>query len=935
RSGQCADAFSNIIEFRVDTPVNGGSVAADQTICASPGDPANLTNSAPATGGAFSGVYNYQWEESTVSPVAGFNTIGGATATTYNPPAGVVTTTYYRRRVTSGVCTGGGLNVAYSNVVTVTVDQIVDPGVVNNPQTICAGQNPAILGETTPPSGGNGSTYTFQWQESATGGGAGFAAAPGINTNATYDPPVLAATRFYRRRVTSGVCAPTFSNEIQITVNPLPTAPNPTGGGAVCAGNPAPDIVWTGLTGTPPFNITYTINGVPQPGPIVEGTTTFTIANPLVAGNYQISILEDANNCFGTALGGTATVTVGGFPPAFDSGPTLSIANACDDGGATLNPVLNFSLDLNSASLNNFALRYTIDGSAVRIKNFNTDAAGDPTGLDAPITFTDAELNSVLPSPHVITIVSIISQAGCQTIFNTPLNFTVQPRPPTATNPVNGVACIGGGGSPIGVDDPQLVTPNTEIRWSLGGPALASFVDEDGVSGTAGGTNFNTFTPTNSTTATYYAFVVNTSTGCFSTTGIAVQHTEDQQAAAAVAGANQPGLCAGTATMASTAATNGGSGTWTLLGQVAYQQNFENNTIFPITTTESAAGNGWTIDTSDPNAFPQNPAGGYFEVRAGKRFEANNTNGSLGGGGGNVGEVVWMSQIIDISSLTSVDASVDMIDVGGGLDNEDYYNVAYKLDGGGEITFPTNGNQINDFPNQTASVTGLAGATLQIIIRIATTGGTETIAFDNVIVRETGSAVSFNDPNATNAVVSNLPQNPPGGAPIAYTARWTVASALGACPSSSADVVLTVNPLPTSLDPMPHLCEDVAGGGSHANEDLTMYNAAVTNAPTVAWFSNPARTAPFLISAPVTVNNAGSKVFYFTATGAGPGFCTNIGQLTFTVDALPARANQVAQICEDFPPGSLAATGINLQTYETAIAGGSLVNRDVEWYEDA
>ena len=943
RSGQCADVFSNIIEFRVDTPVTGGTIAANQTICAVPGDPANLTSTAGATGGAFSGVYNYQWEESTVSAAGPFNTIGGATATTYNPPAGVVTTTHYRRRVTSGVCTADGPdpgtdpdNIAYSNVITVTVNQIVDPGVVNNPQTICAGDDPAVLGETTPPSGGNGSTYTFQWQESATGGGAGFAAAPGVNTNATYDPPVLTATRFYRRRVTSGVCPATFSNEIQITVNPLPTAPNPTGGGAVRAGNPAPDIVLTGLTGTPPFNITYTINGVPQPGPIVEGTTTFTIASPLVAGNYQISILEDANNCFGTSLGGTATVTVGGFPPAFDSGPSLSIINACDDGAATLNPVLNFSLDFNSASLNNFTLRYTIDGSAVRIKNFNTDAAGDPIGLDAPITFTDAELNTVLPSPHVITIVSIISQAGCQTVFNTPLNFTLQPRPPTATNPVDGVACIGGGGAAISVADPALITPNTVIEWSTGGPALGSFANAVPGSGAASGTNNRIFTPTGSATFTYYAFVRNTSTNCFSTTGIAVQHTEDLQPAGAVAGPAQPGLCAGTATMASTAATNGGSGSWTVLGQMAYQQNFENAMYVVGTTTTSASGNGWTIDTSAPNAFPQNPGGGYFEVRAGKRFEAENTNGSLGGGGAEVGEVVWMSEVIDISSLTSVFASVDMFDGNPANDLEpgDYYNVLYKLNGGGEILFTTNGSQTDDFPNQTASVTGLAGATLQIVIRIATSGGGEIIAFDNVIVREVGSTVSFNDPNATNAVVSNLPQNPPGGAPINYTARWTVASALGACPSSSSDVVLTVNPLPTSLDPMPNLCEDVAGGGSHANEDLTMYNAAVTNAPTVAWYSNPLRTPPFLITTPVTVNNGASKIFYFTATGAGPGFCTNIGQITFTVDPLPASANQVVQICEDFPPGSLVASGINLQNYELVAAGGSMVNRDIEWYED-
>lgn len=940
-SGQCATVSSNVIEFRVDAPVTGGSIAGNQTICAAPGDPANLTSSAGATGGAFSGVYNYQWEESTVSALGPFNTIVGATSTTYNPPPGVVTTTFYRRRVNSGICVG--TNVAYSNVITVTVDQVVVPGVVNNPQTICSGQDPAILGETTPPSGGNGSTYTFQWQESATGGGVGFAAAPGTITNATYDPPVLAATRFYRRRVTSGVCPATFSNEIQITVNPLPTAPNPTGGGAVCSGNPAPDIVWTGLTGSLPFqSITYTQT---PGGPVTvlgHNSTTFTITAPMPGVNttYQITAIRDANGCDALpgTMGGTASVTIGGTAPAFDSGPTLSPINICDDGGATGDPQLLFSLDdAGSSNQVGFILTYKVDGSANRTKMFNTTVGtADPT---APVTFNDAEFNSVLPSPHVLRIVSILSPAGCQTVFNTDLNFTVNPRPPTATNPVNNVACIGGGGSPISVADPALITPNTVIEWSTGGPALGSFANAVPGSGVAGGTNNNTFTPTSSATATFYAFTRNTLTNCFSTTGIAVQHTEDQQPAPAAAGPNQPGLCSGTATMASTAATNGGSGAWTVQGQMAYQQNFENNTVFPIGTTTSAAGNGWTIDTSAPNAFPQQGGGGYFEVRgAGKRFEANNTNGGLGGGVGNIGELVWTSSLIDVSSLTTIDASVDLINGSPGQNEavEDYIRVLYKLNGGGEIQFPTNGFRDGDFANTTASVTGLAGGgTFQIVIRVSNTAGSEIIAFDNIRVRQGGSAVSFDDPNATNAVVSNLPQNPPGGAPIAYTARWTVASALGACPSSFADVVLTVNPLPTSLDPMPHLCEDVAGGGSHANVDLTTYNAAVTNAPTVAWYSNPARTAPFLISAPVLVNNAGSKIFYFTATGAGPGFCTNIGQLTFTVDALPAKANQVVQICEDAPPGSLVASGINLQNFELVAAGGSLVNRDVEWYEDA
>jgi hypothetical protein len=66
-----------------------------------------------------------------------------------------------------------------------------------------------------------------------------------------------------------------------------------------------------------------------------------------------------------------------------------------------------------------------------------------------------------------------------------------------------------------------------------------------------------------------------------------------------------------------------------------------------------------------------------------------------------------------------------------------------------------------------------------------------------------------------------------------------------------------------------------------------------------------------------------------TATG-----CINDGTIVFTVRTLPVISNQSVQVCEDFPPGSLVASGINLQNFETAIAGGSMVNRDIEWYTD-
>ncbi|MBX2943618.1 MAG: SprB repeat-containing protein, partial [Cyclobacteriaceae bacterium] len=586
-SGYCNDAYSNVFQIRVDVPVVAGAINGTQIICETPGNPANLSNNTLASGGDGSN-YAYQWEESTTAPgVPPFNTIVGATGSSYNPPAGVSVTTYYRRRVTSGVCTTGSNNIAYSNVITVTVDQDINPGSIGNAQVICSGDNPTAISSITPASGGNGSTYGYQWQQSTTSAVAGFANIGGA-TATTYDPPVLAQTTWFQRIASSGVqCAPEISNVIEVTVEPLPTASNPTGGGAVCAGNPAPDIVWN-LTGRPPFHIHYTVtlNGgtvfdvdlANYTPPEALPPYTFTITNPNppvtfgqppVVGDsyvYQMTVLDDdvlaaTPSCTATALGNTRTVSVGGTPPVLDPGTALSPNNACDDGASTANPTLNFSLDAGSASQVGFILNYTVDGSTNRTKTFNTDAAGDPT---VPITFSDAELNNTAGSPHTVRIVSIQSPAGCLGPVGLNLSFTVNPRPAAPINPVNANACDNPGtGVALSVDDPGA---GFEIEWSTAGPALSSFAAAVPGSGAESGTRNRTFTPTTSATAIYYAFIRNTTTGCFGNIGTAVTQTQILKPTAADAGLAQADLCTTSTTLAATAADKGGSGVWTEVG---------------------------------------------------------------------------------------------------------------------------------------------------------------------------------------------------------------------------------------------------------------------------------------------------------------------------------------------------------------------------------
>jgi len=935
-TGTCTVALSNEIQITVHTTPTSGTVTGDQTICESPGDPVAFIQTIAPTGG--SGVYTYQWESATA--IGGpYANISGATGVTYNPPAGLLVTTFFRRVVTSGVCT---VNTATSTPpITVTVNNLVNAGTIGTVQSICAGQTPVGL-TGTPATGGNGSTYTYQWEVSTTGPAGVYSNAPGASTSQNYSPPALTATPQhynYRRRATSGLCSSTFSNIVQITVNPLPTA-NVSGGGAVCGGNPAPDIVFT-FTGTGPFNLVYAINGTSQPAQN-NITSPFTISNPSV-GNYTIVSISDNNspsctvNAPSVNITGSAAVTTSLTPPPAVDAFTASSA-VCDNGGATSPPQASLDLFPNSVQTYNIGYKFrnlnTLVETIVAPANFTSDASGVVI-----ISPTYAQMgNAPEPLGYQIIVTSIFNTvtlcAGAVPI-NGP-TLVVNPRPAAPTGAVANIACSSGGGVPLTVTAPAAA--DEEIKWSTGGPALALFVAAAPGLGLESGVKNSSFTPTSSVTATFYAFRRNTTTGCFSNTGIAVTQTQDVQPASAVAGANQPTLCGPSTTLAATAATSSGTGAWTAPGAIAYQQNFE--TPIAIGTHNSASLNGWTINTSAPNAFPQNIPGGYFEVRAGQRFEAENTNGNLGAGAINIGEVFWQTPVISLAGFATVDASVFVDNVSNNLNagaDADYVRVFYKLNGGPETIFSSNGNLIGNFADATATAAGLAGGgNIQIIVRISTNAVGEIVAFDNVLVKLPTSTISFTNPNLFNSVVSGLPQNAPGGPPIATNLTWTVSSALGVCSTSSSTMIATVNALPTALTITPQLCDDIVGLPlSAASISLSTYSASVSGAPTVDWYASAAnRTAGTpKITTPVTVTNG--QIFFFRATSAVG--CTNDGQTTFTVNALPAAIDKSYEFCEDAVNAGLA-TGINLTSFEMGALGvtngGTVVNRDVEWYED-
>ena len=262
RSGACPNKPSNTVTITILPALTAGSIAASQTVCAGT-PPALFTNTAPATGGT--GSFVYQWESSANNST--WTPIGGATGPTY-APGQLMATTYFRRRASSGSACAPVL----SNVVTITVTPALTAGTIGTSQTLCLGATPAALTSTVGASGGTGS-FGYQWESSANnstwtpiGGAAG----------ASYAPGPLTATTYYRRRVSSGPCGPEYSPSLVLTVLPLLSAGSIAADQSICAN----------VTPTP-ISSTALANG---------GTGTFTYQWESSVDNANWTVIPSATN---------------------------------------------------------------------------------------------------------------------------------------------------------------------------------------------------------------------------------------------------------------------------------------------------------------------------------------------------------------------------------------------------------------------------------------------------------------------------------------------------------------------------------------------------------------------------------------------------------------------------------------------------------------
>ena len=165
----------------------------------------------------------------------------------------------------------------------------------------CAGSAVPSIGVDAP-----GPDQVIEWFDALTGGT--------LVANGTSFIP--SAPGQYFAQVVDTITSCVSENRLAVTLLeiPLPTAVI-NDGGAVCPGDPLPDVTFT-FTGIPPFDFTFS-NGATLQN-VLNHPDTFFVINNAAVGTYRVTALSDSTTCNATVLGDSVVVELSPVPtPTF------------------------------------------------------------------------------------------------------------------------------------------------------------------------------------------------------------------------------------------------------------------------------------------------------------------------------------------------------------------------------------------------------------------------------------------------------------------------------------------------------------------------------------------------------------------------------------------------------------------------------------------
>lgn len=337
--GTGCDSTSNVTLVVNPLPIINAGI--DQALCAT--DPVTLN----ATG----------------APAIVWNVVGVTNGVPFTQPVGTVTYT------ATGTDVNGCVNTDQVNVLINPLPTATIAG------TIAVCQNAAA--PTITFTGANATApYTFTYNIN---GGASLTVVS-VGNVATLTAPTGVVGSFTYNLLSVEDASATSCSQVQVgsatvTVNPLPTAAV-SGSTAVCLGDVAPTITFTGASGTAPYTFTYNINGGANQTVTSVGNTATLSAPTGVAGTFNynlISVVDASSTACTQAQVGIATVVVNPLPTATIAGTTAVCIGAAS-------PTITFTGANGTAP---YTFTYNINGGAnqtiVSVGTTATIAA--PTGV--------------------------------------------------------------------------------------------------------------------------------------------------------------------------------------------------------------------------------------------------------------------------------------------------------------------------------------------------------------------------------------------------------------------------------------------------------------------------------------------------------------------------------------------------------------------------
>ncbi|MDT0690128.1 hypothetical protein RM549_10055 [Salegentibacter sp. F188] len=184
-------------------------------------------------------------------------------------------------------------NIIFGDPCSGTVKRLYVQATYAEPtELLCSGTIPDLIVGSTPEGMTENSSYL--WEVSTTGPDSGFSPAPGTNDQKDYQSGALFQTTWFRRSILNSDCNSSFSNEVEITVHPLPNA-TLNAPSTVCPGETIQ--ISASFTGTAPWNVTANYGGVTTSF-IVQQSPYVVNVTPTETTTYSVTGVTDTNGCF-------------------------------------------------------------------------------------------------------------------------------------------------------------------------------------------------------------------------------------------------------------------------------------------------------------------------------------------------------------------------------------------------------------------------------------------------------------------------------------------------------------------------------------------------------------------------------------------------------------------------------------------------------------